>query len=50
MKIGLKLKPYRFQMVQQLYPEGEDRREEMCSLLSRNIFEEDDGDLFVSSL
>lgn len=50
MKIDLKLKPYRFQMVQQIYPEDEDRKEEMCSLLLRKMFEEDDGDKFVSSL
>jgi len=36
----------------QLYLEDQDRRKDMCSLLSRNIFEEDDddGDQFMSSL
>jgi hypothetical protein len=50
MKIDLKLKPYRFQMVHELYPEDEDRGEEMCFLFSKKIFEKDDGDQFVSSL
>ena len=50
MRIDLKLKPYRLQTVQQLYPEDEDRREEMCSLLLRRIFEQDDGDQFLTSL